>query len=292
MNFSEKTLVVSGCSHTAGGGMDVVKYWDKIFSEEEVSHFKDFYVNDDGIVTIDFFNNVLFKKVWPYFLHKKLKTKEYYNLAKGGGGWWSALQKLYRFIHERVDDPKNTIIIYQITEVGRIELVNTFPTGEQWFGSQMMLQGMEGADNLFEMFYKHFYDDGFFYYKLIMDLFNFQKYCESLGIEVYFLDWNAQIQNEEIGVKLTKQHKDGRSPIMDFVGFYTQMHGIEKPDLQKYTSELNVICCRDFWESFTDETEIKISNGKEVIDHHLNPIGSKSMSNYIFEKKFKKSLDN
>lgn len=286
MSFSEKTLVVSGCSHTAGGGIDAPQHWDNVFSKEESSYLRSVYLDGDEL-SYNFFSDVLFKKVWPYHLHKKLKTKELYNLAKGGGGNWSALQRLYRFIHEQIDDPKNTIIIYQITDISRVELLNTFSDGEQWFGSQMQLS--EYDNKLFETFYKHFYNDAFSYYKLIMDLFNFKKYCESLGIEVYFLDWDKQVRY--LGPKLTKEYKNN-STINDYWGFYTEMHGIYKVDLKKYTSQLDIICTNEFWNQYVDEMEIKINDGKRIVDHHLNLKGSKLMANFIFEKKFQKSLDN
>ena len=282
MSFLEKTLVVSGCSHTAGGGIDAPQHWDNVFSKEDSSYLKSIYLDDDKL-SYDFFSDVLFKKVWPYHLHKKLKTKELYNLAKGGGGNWSALQRLYRFIHEKIDDPKNTIIIYQITDISRVELVNTLSDGTQWFGSQMQLS--EYDNKLFETFYKHFYNDGFFYYKLIMDLFNFQKYCELLGIEVYFLDWDKQVKY--LGPKLIKEYDDEV-----YWGFYTKMHGIDKVDLKKYISQLDILCTDEFWSQYPNEIELKINDGRRIVDHHLNLKGSKLMANYIFEKKFKKSLDN
>ena len=293
MNFSEKTLLVSGCSFTAGGGLQR----EDIFEYNFPSHIgdKEKYFEGGGGQSI--FTELIYNSVWGYHLHKKLNTKNYYNLAKCGSGQFSSLHRLYRFIYERIDCTEDTIIVYQIPAHNRVENVVTISDDEKFFTSQW---GLDQWDTkLHKIFFKHLYDDAFYFYKMIMDCYNFKTFCESVGIELIFLDWMSFFERgcQDFENFLSMYSKDS-GIYTEYEGQYTDMYDFKQVDINHYIGELktNLITLHGLRTTnngyIKDEELFCTDDFGNIVDYHAGVNGHKLIANQLFEKKLKKYLDN
>ena len=103
MNFSDKSLVVSGCSFTSGGGLDNPDWWNFLFPDIN----KEEYISD-GYPNESFYHEIVDKNNYVYFLSEVAGFKDYYNLSEGSAGVYSTIQRLYRFIKE---NPKKDMFV-------------------------------------------------------------------------------------------------------------------------------------------------------------------------------------
>ena len=177
MNFSDKSLVVSGCSFTSGGGLDNPNYWDFLFPN---INKEDYLLNDYPIQP--FYDEIVDKNNYVYFLSEVAGFKEYYNLSEGAAGVYSTIQRLYRFIK---DNPKKDMfVIYQPPAYNRVEMVVN--------GKFKSLWTLKDSDKMkFHLFYKNFYDDIFYFYKSILEIDNLTQLCKSKNIDYLILDWDG-----------------------------------------------------------------------------------------------------
>lgn len=266
MNFTEKTLVVSGCSFTSGGGLDNPNYWDFLFPDiNKKDYLLDDYPNQS------FYNEIVDKNNYVYFLSEVARFREYYNLSAGGAGIFSTMQRLYRFIKE--NPHKDMFIIYQPPAYNRIEtIVNGY------FSS---LWNLNYNSKLFNLFYENFYDDVFYFYKSILEIDNFIEFCKSKKINYMILDWsNIYNKNSEFFMEQIKKYYEGReTTYSDYHGWFTNQYEMNYYDFYKIISSWELLNVN--W--FTSQTDYLISKDGILLDSHLSPYGAKKLAEFIFE---------
>ena len=271
MNFSDKSLVVSGCSFSSGGGLDNPDFWETLFPNIN----KNDYLDVAGYPTEEFYHQIVDKNNYVYFLSKAGKFKEYFNLSEGGAGIYSTLQRLFRFIKENKD--KNMFIIYQPPAYNRIEgVVN---------GNFKSFWGLKDSDEkLFDKYYKNFYDDIFHFYKSILEIDKLNELCKAKDIKFFLLDWNGvyDIESQYFKQKCVEYKQNRNTIYTDHVGWFSHKYEMWSYNFRKIVSDWKVINIKDFWQ--TNELDCKIKIDGKIVDHHLSPNGAKKLGKFLYEK--------
>ena len=277
MNFSDKSLVVSGCSFTSGGGLDNPNYWDFLFPN---INKEDYLLNDYPIQP--FYDEIVDKNNYVYFLSEVAGFKEYYNLSEGAAGVYSTIQRLYRFIK---DNPKKDMfVIYQPPAYNRVEMVVN--------GKFKSLWTLKDTDKMkFHLFYKNFYDDIFYFYKSILEIDNLTQLCKSKNIDYLILDWDGFYDlNGEFFIEKIAEYKNGKNKnYSDHIGWFSNKYEMWEYDFKTIVSEWKYLNLKEFWiedAPFGKDNSIKykISKDKKILDGHLSPFGAKKLSEFIFRK--------
>lgn len=301
-----KTLAVSGCSFTMGGGLDNPNY-HKLFESNAL--------NEDGKTwntkisgrdgrKFSYHNN------YPYYLSKLLKVDKFYNFAIGGGGLFRTTQSLYTFLKKYDGNPSELQIIYQIPSSNRMEIPQNWEDSTKGggFGNaggsavifKSIMNNQTSCEHL-KMWVKYFQNSATEWLRTLIELDKLNEMCKLRGIDLILIDWMKEFTSQR-GYK-----RSMISELMQVQEQYLRLKQHERLDFGVKTL-YRQICDNWFDESlidlnpklpFLDVTEIidedsnkihKVINGKvEVVDHHLDPNGAKLLGNYIFEKKFKEN---
>ena len=271
MNFSDKSLVVSGCSFSAGGGLDNPDFWETLFPNIN----KNDYLNEKGYPTEEFYHQIVDKNNYAYFLSEVAGFKEYYNLSEGSAGVYSTIQRLYRFIKE--NPKKDMFVIYQPPAYNRVE---TVVNGQ--FKSVWTLK--DNDEKLFDLFYKNFYDDIFYFYKSILEIDNLVQLCKSKNIDYMILDWNGVYDiHSEFFIQKLKEYKEGRNKIYtDHMGWFSNKYEMWSYNLRKMVLDWNPLDIKNFW--LKTDVNLKITKNGKIVDHHLSPNGAKKLGKFLLQK--------
>lgn len=186
--FKDNVLITSGCSFTAGGNFNNIKF----FLKELPQYEKLIKTNIFGHINLDD-NNSEFKKLykkylWPYRLSELLKSKKVFNLAASGKGIESTLNNLYTCIFSEIDkgtSSDNLMVIYQLPSFLRKETI--FKKTNEFV---CVLTEMDDSSNEKIEFISNFYDEYFLYRNYINELYKFQKLCNSLKINFLCFSWD------------------------------------------------------------------------------------------------------
>lgn len=184
-----KILLASGCSHTAGGGFDVIHLFKKEFPNVDTSKFKIYAQHQFDKSDINFVNSYK-SYLWPDILANMIGYKKVFNLAKNGGCIDTALESLYHFIFHWIKDKKNTNELEVFLQIPHYNRIAVF-FGEDKNQEVILPLEVEEGHKLTGLFYHYFHDDTLSFFKSIHKLYLFKKFCDGWGIKVYFIPYDG-----------------------------------------------------------------------------------------------------
>jgi len=189
MGKINKTLLASGCSHTAGGGFDIIHLFKREFPDVDTSEFKIYAQYQFDKSDVNFVNSYK-SHLWPGILANLVGYKEVFNLAKNGGCIDTALESLYHFIFYWIKDKKNTNeleVFLQIPHYNRIPVY----IGDNKMQEVILPLEIEDTHKAKGLFFHYFHNDTLSFFKSIHKLYLFKKFCDGWGIKIYFIPYDG-----------------------------------------------------------------------------------------------------
>lgn len=293
-----KSLVVSGCSFTMGGGLDNPNY-HKYFESDVVYHNVQDGCYEWNQKAGTFGQHFLAKNNWGYHLHKLLKipSENYKNFAIGGGGLFRTIQSMFSFLRNYEGNPSELQMIYQIPSAHRIELTQIH-SGYNVFQSIMIEDGVNEEHR--KAWIKYFQNDGVDWLRLLLELDKLNEICKLKGVPLILIDWNSEFGintvRERIDELVQINTKPEHWPIQNYhirKNLYKQItnriYDNSEIDIKNIISDLPFFDVVDIIGNPKNKIHTIVNRNVEIIDHHLDPNGAKLLGNYIFEKKFKEN---
>lgn len=280
-----KTLVVSGCSFTMGGGLDNPNYHkyfesDAIYPHTSPSRWKE-KAGRNG-------KKFCYKNNYAYYLSKLLHIppENYKNFSIGGGGIYRTIQHIHTFLRTYKDNPSEIQIIYQIPAVNRVEVPKNYIDFIQFESINI-----KGEDNIhFKQWMKYFYNLETHWLNTLLELDKLNELCKIRNIPLILIDWNEEFgpsqTTSQLGGLLNKQ-PNGYDSI--FRQMCKSTFDSSQIAIKKIISELPFFNVNEIITNPKNKIHTIVDGNVEIIDHHLDPNGAKLLGNYIFEKKFKEN---
>ena len=186
-----KYLVASGCSYTGGGGMNNLQLFSLEFPDTSINKFNQIYGEINW--SDENFKKFLKPFLWPDKLGKLLNYTQTYNLASGGKGIHTTTNSLYHFIYNWQKDGKDVSeleIWFQIPNQNRLEI---YVNDED--KHKAIITEMSDSNPIKKNFITNFFDEDYNLLTSIHETYKLKKYCDALGIDIYFIPWDDQTYN-------------------------------------------------------------------------------------------------
>jgi len=283
-----KSLVVSGCSFTMGGGLDNPNY-HKYFESDAVYHNVQDGCYEWNQKAGTFGQHFLAKNNWGYHLHKLLKipSENYKNFAIGGGGLFRTIQSMFTFLRNYEGNPSELQMIYQIPSIHRMELTQVHYEFNKF---QSVMMGDEESKEHKKAWVKYFQNDGTDWLRTLLELDKLTQMCKLKGISLLLLDWTNEFElsrnQEMINDLLTIKNKDYNHLYRQITN---RIYDNSEIDLYNIISDLNFLDIKEIVTVKKNHIHTIVDDEVVVIDSHLDPNGAKLLGNYIFNKKFKEN---
>lgn len=185
----KKILIGVGCSHTQGCAVVCNRPRDDGKYELKTSALKNKY-NKDWVSTDWITENIS----WVGSLGKLLNVDRVYNFGLGGRGLEANIRSLRNYIF-RVNDLSNHVVILQIPHFSRKEILNIRNDKGKYEMLGGLIRELEN-DKAFKSFFSNYYDETFYNYVFLNEVFFLQDYVEKCGGEFYSFDWpNKNFKN-------------------------------------------------------------------------------------------------
>jgi hypothetical protein len=279
-----KTLVVSGCSFTMGGGLDNPNYHNLFESnalKEDGKTWNTKIAGRDGRKFCE-------KNNWGYYLHKllNLRKENYKNFAIGGGGLFRSIQSIYTFIRSYDGNPSELQIIYQIPSVTRFELTEIH-TDCRLFKS--IVNSDEDANHL-RTWVKYFQNTETDWLRTLLEVDKLNMMCKAKGIPLILIDWNREFTKDMTRTMISMLMKQNDNSLKSLYRQITDNH-YDKASIpfESIINDFPLFDVHKLIKNPKNRIHTIVDDEVVVIDNHLDPNGAKLLGNYIFKKKFKEN---
>lgn len=291
----DKYLVASGCSYTGGGGFNNLQIFTLEFPDINPYVFHTTSQIDWSDLN---FKKFLRPHLWPYKLGKLLNYKASFNLGSGGKGIETSTSSIYHFIYDwqrKGNDIKELEIWYQIPSPNRLE---SYVNNED--KHKCIITDMPDTSPIKQNFITNFFDEDYNLLSAIHQLYKLKKYCDALGITIYFIPWEfssyhkhgeyyTTLKNRisEYGDDENKSH---------FIKPFTNIDSILYYNIDNMLDELKCIfienrTINDYLEEYFDVFYFQSKYPNVTDDRHMTYEGHTEFAK-LLKKIVKKDLEN
>jgi len=291
----DKYLVASGCSYTGGGGMNNLQIFSLEFPDINPNVFD---LNGEIVWEDENFKKFLKPHLWPYKLGKLLNYKESFNFGSGGKGVETSTNSIYHFIFDwqrKGKDVTELEIWYQMPSPNRLE---SYVNAED--KHKCIITDMPDTSSVKKNFITNFFDEDYNLLSSLHQMYKLKKYCDSLGITIYFIPWEDQSYHH-IGVYYLKLKERIAGYLNDnnkihFSKPFTNIDSILYYDIDLILSELNCVfientSLNNYLERTFDGFYFQSKYPNVTDDRHMSREGHTEFAK-LLKKIVKKDLEN